>query len=304
MTYRDDLVEEVLLNLSGFLTDQELIGTLAGNIVSNAATFTVTGSVFADGATGFQPGIAEIGNELVYVGNVAPATGVFSLVSRGFRGTTAAAWVAGTQVRANPRVPRISVVRAINDTLQSLYPRLYGVNSTEFTASGSVMTYDLPATTVDVLKCSWQVPGPSGFWPTIRRWRFDPNASTSSATGKQVTIWEGMSGRKVQVVVRQTPGQFSLAAATNEDYTTATNLPEWTKEVVTLGAAFKIMSFMDAGTVSERTAEGALMGSQGGSGVSAQKLAAHLYAMYQERLTNAESQLRATHDVGTVHYTG
>jgi hypothetical protein len=302
MTTKSSLVEEVLLNLAGYLTDQELVGTLASGLTPSTATFTVNGAVFPDGA-GFQPGLAEVGDELVYVQQVNRSTGSFSGVLRGFRGTTAFNWPSGTLVRANPRVPRISVVRNINDTLRSLFPRLYAVSMYEFTMSGGQATYNLPANVTDVLSVQWSVPGSSQYWQPSRRWQFNPNAPTVSGTGRQLTVWDAQVSRTVQVVVKQTPGEFDETSGTNEDYTTATGLPEWTREVVSLGAAFRAVNYMDAGRVAERTVEGDWMGSQGGqTAVSAQKLAAHLFAMFNERMKAAEERLRAENNVGSVHF--
>lgn len=300
MANRDDLVEEVLLSLAGYLTDQELIGSLDATITSGATSFTVNGSVFPDGS-GFQPGLAEIGNELIYVGAVNPATGVFSSVIRGFRGTTAAAWTAGTVVRANPRVPRMKVIRAINDTLDEVYPRLFSVAETQITAYDFVTSYDLPADCADVLQVSVQEPGLASAYRSSYRWQFVPNASDESATGKQLQVGDAWSGSEIHVVYAKAPVKFSEASATNEDFTTATGLQDWCREVVTLGSAYKVMAFLDAGRIAERTAEGDLLAMQSPIG-TAQKLSQHLFALYQERLARAEARLRSVNDVGSIHY--
>ena len=57
MSSRDEMVDEVLLNLAGYLTDQELVGTLASTIGPTDSSFVVNGSVFPDGV-GFQPVMA------------------------------------------------------------------------------------------------------------------------------------------------------------------------------------------------------------------------------------------------------
>lgn len=299
MANRDDLVEEVLLSLAGYLTDQELIGTLSAPVGASDTTFTVTGSVFADGS-GFQPGVAELGNELIYVGAVNPTTGVFSNVIRGFRGTTAAAWSAGSQVRANPRVPRAKVIRAVNDTLDEVFPRLYAVDGDQFASTGGVTAYDIPADAVDVLSVGFQGTTASDYRAS-KFWQFVANPSDESVTGKQVQVGDFWSGADIHVVYAKAPEKFSEAAGTNEDFTTATGLPDWCREVVTLGAAYKVMAFLDAGRIAERTAEGDLLAMQSPIG-TAQKLSQHLFALYQERLSRAEARLRQQYDVGSVHY--
>lgn len=300
MANRDDLVEEVLLSLAGYLTDQELIGSLASTLTTSTSTFTVNGSVFPDGS-GFQPGLAEIGNELVYVGAVNPATGEFSNVIRGFRGTTPVAWTAGTVVRSNPRVPRAKVIRAINDTLDEVYPRLYSVAETQIVAYDFVTSYDLPASAVDVIAVSVQEPGLASAYRQSYRWQFVANPSDESVTGKQIQVGDAWSGSEIHVVYAKAPVKFSEASGTNEDFATATGLDDWCREVVTLGAAYKIMAFLDAGRIAERTAEGDLLALQSPIG-TAQKLSQHLFALYQERLNRAEARLRQQYDVGSIHY--
>lgn len=300
MANRDDLVEEVLLSLAGYLTDQELIGTLAAPVGAGDTTFTVSGSVFADGS-GFQPGLAELGTELIYVGAVNPSTGVFSNVIRGFRGTTAAAWGAGSQVRANPRVPRSKVIRSINDTLDEVYPRLWAVGEAQFPAYDFVTSYDLPADALDVVSVAMQEPDVASAYRQSQRWQFIANASDESLTGKQIHVGDAWSGSDIHVVYAKAPVKFSEAAGTNQDFTTQTGLQDWCREVVTLGAAYKVMAFLDAGRIAERTAEGDLLAQQSPIG-TAQKLSQHLFALYQERLSRAESRLRQQYDVGSVHY--
>ncbi len=300
MANRNDLVDEVLLSLAGYLTDQELLGTTASSLTASATSFTVTGSVFPDGS-GFQPGLAEIDGELVYVGSVNPGTGAFTNVIRGYGGTTAATHTIDSVVRANPRIPKIKVVRAINDTLDEVYPRLYGVSETQFASVDNVVAYDIPATAVDVLAVAFQEPDLASAWRRSNRWEFVANASTESATGKQILVGDAWSGCDIHVTYAKAPETFSEVWATNEAFSTATGLPDWCREVITLGATYKIAAFMDAGRIAERTAEGDLLAQQSPIG-QGQKLSQHLYALYQERLSRAELRLRATYDVGAIHY--
>ncbi len=299
---RNDLVEEVLLMCGGFLGDQELVGTLSGSLTDSATTFTVTGSVFGDGAvSGFQPGVIEVDHELMYVGAVNPSTGVFSNVIRGFRGTTAATHASAAMVRDHPRVPRIQVVRAINQTLAGLFPRVYGVAEQETAYTNMVYAYDIPATAVNVLGVAIQEPDIASGWHRSRRWSFVSNATTESTTGKQVFVADAWVGSTIHVTYAKAPGTFSEASGTNEDFATVTFLPEWCRELVVLGAAYRLIGLLDAGRLAERTAEGDLLAQQSPTG-GAQKLGAFLYAQFQERLASAELQLRAQYDVGSVHY--
>lgn len=303
MTTRDDLVEEVLLNLGGFLTDQELTGSLASPIGAGDTSFTVTGSVFTDASqSGFRPGVCEVGSEVIYVGAVNPTTGQFTGVIRGFRGTTASAWPGGTQVRDNPRVPRLRVVKALNDTLAELHPRVYAVVTTTATGLSPYSTaIELPATTSDVLNVFLSIPGVSSAWTPSRRWKYIAQGTTVSTSKKLVQVLDAWDGAEAQIVCARPAGQFVEASGTNEEYTAATALPVWTKELLTLGAAYKLVAYLDAGRIAERTAEGDLLAVQTPIG-QGQKLSAHLFALFSSRLDAAEARLRGENNIGGVHY--
>lgn len=300
MANRNDLIDEVLLSLAGYLTDQELLGTTASSLTASVTAFTVTGSVFPDGS-GFQPGIAEIDGELVYVGSVNPGTGAFTNVIRGYGGTTAATHTIDSIVRANPRVPKVKVLRAINDTIDEVYPKLYAIDEKQITAYDFVTSYDLPADAVDVISVSIQEPGLASAYRASYRWQFIANPSDESATGKQIQVGDAWTGSEIHVVYATAPTKFSETWATNEDFSTATGLPDWCREVITLGAAYKVMAFLDAGRIAERTAEGDLIAMQSPIG-TAQKLSQHLFALYTERMNRAEARLRSQYDVGSIHY--
>lgn len=291
-----DLIEEVLLNLEGYIEDQDVFGTLHAAVTNSALTFQVDGAVFPDGS-GFSPGIVELGDELVYVQAVDRATGVFSGCLRGWRGSTAVAWPAGTLVRNNPRFPRLSVKRAINDTLESLYPRVYSVKTTEFTYQGSRLTYDLPADCREVVDVSWLEPGASRKWVQARRWAFDRDSASSSATGRTLELYDASPGRTVKVTYEAEPTTLTLLA----DLFSATGLPSWCKEIVVLGACWRLLANLDAGNVGSRAAEQRLVNGQAplGSGVQVAKQFAQ---MFELRLQAAEARLRQEHDV-RIRYT-
>lgn len=297
---RNDLVEEILLNMGGYLGDQELMGTLSGSINETASSFTVTGSVFGDSsASGFQPGVIEVGHELMYVGAVNPTTGVFSNVIRGFRGTTAAAHSSGAVVRDHPRIPRVRVVRAINETLATLHPRLYKITVAQ-SALVDYTIFELPATAVDVLDVSIVTPLNPNEWGRSRRWKYVANAPEVTS-GKCVQVFDAWSDGEVQVTYAQRCGSFSEASGTNQDYETQIGLPEWTREVVVLGASYRIAGYLDAGKIAERTAEGDLLAQQSPIG-QGQKLGQFFYAQFQEALAAAEFRLKSLNDVGGTHY--
>ena len=286
------LIEEVLLDLEGFVEDQDIFGTLHAGITDSANTFTLDGAVFPDGS-GFSPGILEVGDELVYVQAVDKTTGVCSGVLRGWRGTTATAWPTGTLVRNNPRFPRVAVTRAINNTLRAMYPRVYAVKSTEFTCQAGRVRYDLPADAREVLDVTWSAPGPSRSWVPVRRWDFDRDAPSVSATGRAIEIIDAQSGRTVHVQYQAEPAALS---GLTDDFEDVTGLPSWCEEIVVLGACWRLVAHLDAGTVGTRTAEQRLVNGQVpmGAGVQVAKQYAQMFELHMQQ---AEQRLRQEFDV-------
>lgn len=284
------LIEEVLLDLEGYIEDQDVFGTLHASLSDSALTFTLDGAVFPDGS-GFSPGILEIGDELVYAQAVDKTTGVVTGALRGWRGTTPTAWPAGTLVRNSPRLPRIAVKRAINHTLRAMYPRVYAIKSETFTAQGGKVRYSLPADVVEVLDVAWSVPGATGSWENARRWDFDRNAA--GVTGRAVEVIDVMAGRSVSVTYQAEPGTLDNLT---DDFTTATGLPEWCEEIVVLGACWRLIQHLDSGTVGTRTAEQRLINGQVpiGSGV---QIAKQYAQMFELRMEQAAERLRQEHDV-------
>lgn len=292
MTALGDLIEEVLLDLEGFIEDQDIFGTLHANVAAGDLTFTLDGAVWPDGS-GFSPGILEVGDELVYVQAIDKTTGVCSGVLRGWRGTTATAWPAGTLVRNNPRFPRVAVKRAINHTLRAMYPRVFAVKSTEFTCQASRIRYDLPADAREVLDVSWSAPGPTRQWVPVRRWDFDRNAPVSSATGRAIELIDALPGRTIQVTYQAEPAPLSALA---DDFETVTGLQSWAQEIVVLGACWRLVAHLDAGTVGTRTAEQRLINGQVPMGAGVQ-VAKQYAQMFELRMNEAAERLRQDNDV-------
>lgn len=287
MANLEDIIEEVLLNLEGYVGDQDVYGTLHADITSTATSFIVDGSVFPDGS-GFSTGLVEIGTELVYVQNINRTTGEFSGVLRGFRGTTAAAHLANTGVRNNPRFPRIAVSRAINDTIKSLYPRIFAVKKLELTINGGVAQYDLPANTLNVLSVQILEYGISQTWRRSKRWNFDTTGGSNSTTGKVVNIFDAPASRPVQVVYTTEPTALEFG----DDFSTVSGLPEWTRDIVVFGTCWRLASFIDSAKVAVMSAEQGLLNQQSPVG-SGSNLAKQFGGIFQARLQEAEIRIKA-----------
>lgn len=285
MTTIVDLIERVLLNLEGYTGDTDIYGTLADDISDTDTSFTVLGSTFADGS-GFSTGLIEIGTELVYVQNIDRTTGEFSGVLRGFRGTTASAHGAGTRVRNNPRFPVASVKNAINDTVQSLYPRLVAVKTTEFNGNGARVQYELPSETLQVLSVKWLPTGPSKAWADIKRWQFNNFGGSNATTGKTIDILAPANSRPIQIVYTAEPGTV--------DYLTTLadlGLPKYAEEVIIFGTCWRLASFIDSSKVAQNTAEQFLINNNQATGNSSgTALAKYFLGMYEQQLSLAQQR--------------
>jgi hypothetical protein len=98
---------------------------------------------------------------------------------------------------------------------------------------------------------SWQDIGPSKEWINVRRWTFDPKAEavTWDAGAQTVTIGDYITpGRTVKVNYIKQPSAFT---ASNEVFTTQTGYPESARDVVILGAAYRLLTYLDPARASQ-----------------------------------------------------
>lgn len=288
MANLEDIIEEVLLNVEGYIGDQDIYGTLHSSITNTANTFVVDGPAFQTGS-GFATGIVEVGEELIYVQEIDSTTGTFSSVLRGWRGTTATAHGAGTRVRNNPRFPIISVKRAINDTIKAMYPRVFAVKTTELTYNGITTQYDLPSDVINVLSVYYKKPGPSKAWLPVRKWNFENRAGSNSTSGRAVNVYNGVAGYPIQITYIAEPSTLDIG----EDFATVTGLPEWAREVIVFGACWRLASFIDSGRIANTTAEQALISTNKYDNASGTNLSKYFLAIYNQRLMEAEARQKA-----------
>jgi hypothetical protein len=295
MTTFNDLAEEVLINLEGFTMRQDRTTYLTAAIDDNDLTLALASG------DNIGKGILEIDDELLHIDSVdrSDRSAVISPFGRGYRGTTAASHTVNTKVTFAPSFPRISVKRAINDTLRAIYPNVYGVATYTFTFNASQNTYQLPVAAETIIAVSWDSIGPSGEWLPIRRWRHDPMAATADfANGNSITINEGIvPGRTIQVVYAKTPTPLSANA---DVFTTVTGLEETSRDLVVYGASYRMASFLDPGrlTFTSPEADANDQTRPFGSGTST---ARYLYSLYQQRLQEETNRLNGKYPV-RVHY--
>jgi hypothetical protein len=296
MTTFNDMVEEVLINLEGFTLRQDRTTYLTAAIDNDDLTMSLASG------DNIGKGIVEIDDELIHLDSVdrSDRSATISPFGRGYRGTTRVSHNSLTKVTFSPSFPRLSVKRAINDTIRAVFPNIFGVASTTFTYNAAQTTYSLPANAETVLAVSWDSIGPSGEWIPIRRWRQDPTAATAEyATTNSISIYDSLvPGRTVQVIYTKEPTALSSGS---DVFTTVTGLSESVRDVIIYGAAYRMVSFLDPGRLTFTSPEADQNDTtrQFGAGTNT---ARYLLALYQQRLQEESQKLNGKYPV-RVHYT-
>ena len=286
-------------NLIGYTLRQDRLTYLTNTGgVNNTATVFNVGS-----ADNLAKGIIEIDDELIWIDSFSKQSSSMTAApgfGRGYMGTTPAPHAENAMVTLAPSFPRTSIKKAINDTIKSYYPKLWGVASTTFTFNASQTTYALPDDAETVLYMSWQTTGSSQEWLPVNRWRIDPMANAATFnTNVTVNIYENIQpGRTVQVWYTTEPNTLD---ANTDDYADVTGLPESTVDVTILGAAYKLLSFLDAGRINLSSAEADLNDTKNpyNSGASASR---YIFALFQQRLQEEALKLSDKYPI-RLHYT-
>ena len=283
----NEMVNEVKTNLQGYTLKQDRLTYL------NAAINSVATSMVVGSSSNLAKGPIEIDDEIIWIDNFNTASNTLNAApgfGRGYQGTTPTNHAQYAQVTLSPSFPRISIKKAINDTINSLYPKLWAVDSFTFTFNASQTTYALPDDLEQILFVSWQTTGSSKEWLPVNRWRADGMANISTFnTTNTINIYENIQpGRTVQVYYTTTPDTLEN---NSDDFADVTGLPASCQDVVTLGAAYKLLSFVDSGRISLTSAESDLADSKIPSGAGANN-SRYIYALYQQRLNEEALKLQ------------
>ena len=294
-----EMIDEIRTNLAGYTLRQDRITYLTNSGgISNTDTSITVGS-----QSNLAKGIIEIDDELIWIDTFDKSNNTLTVApgfGRGFQGTTAAPHAQYAQVTLAPTFPRQTIKKAINDTIKSYYPKLWGVASTTFTFNAAQTTYPLPDDAETVLYMSWQTTGSSQEWLPINRWRVDPMANAATFnTNVTVNIYENVQpGRTIQVWYTTEPNTLD---ASTDDYADVSGLPESTYDVTILGASYKLLSFLDAGRINLSSAEADLNDTKNpyNSGAAASR---YIFALYQQRLQEEALKLSDKFPI-RLHYT-
>lgn len=294
-----EMIDEIRANLQGYALRQDRI-----TYVTNSGGLTTTSnSITVGSANNLAKGVIEIDDELIWIDSFNQSTNTMTVApgfGRGYQGTTASPHAQYAQVTLSPTFPRVNIKKAINDTINSFYPKLWATSYTTFTFNASQTTYALPDDAEQILYMSWQTTGSSQEWLPVNRWRMDPMANAATFnTNNTVNIYENIQpGRTVQVWYTTEPNTLD---ANTDDYEDVTGLPSSTYDVTVLGASYKLLSFLDAGRINLSSAEADLNDTKNpyNSGASASR---YIFALYQARLQEEALKLADKYPI-RLHYT-
>lgn len=293
------MAEEVSRKLAGFTLRQDRQTHLTSALNTTATTIDV------DTAVNVSTGIIQIDSELIYVSGYDRTSKTLTVppYGRGYNGTLPASHSSGSRVVISPTFPIVDVKQSINDTILAVGKDLFVTGTTTFTFSPAVSTYALPDEVDNVLGISWQSTGPTKEWVPIRAYRIDKMANVATwNSGKTITILQGVEpGRTIQVFYTTAP---TVMENDTDDFEVVTGLPSSCRDVIILGASYRLASYIDPGRMTFSSAEAdqqsQIAGRAYGAGTNAAK---YLLALYQQRL-NEEIQKLQDHYPIRVHYTG
>lgn len=293
-----NMVDEALLNLSGYTLRQDRSTHLTQEINASALTLNL-----AD-VSNIGKGVVEIDDELLWIDSYdrVSNTATIAPYGRGYNGTTAAVHTINSRVTVAPTFPKAVVKKAINDTIDAVFPQLFATGVHVFNFNSAKTTYSLPAEAETILYVSWQPTGSTEEWMPLRNWRQDPLANTTAFTsGNTISVYDNVqSGRKVQVYYTKKPTTLS-SSASSAVFETVTGLPSSCKDVILYGASYRLASFIDPGRLNYSSAEAdnADTKIQYGSGASTARF---MLGLYQQRLNEEAGKLRDVYPT-RIHYT-
>ena len=303
MTTLTNMIDEVAVNLSGYTFQQDR-ATYLTQPVTTTTSSSASPLVLQLGSTdSVGKGTIEIGEELMWVDSFdrVANTATVAPFGRGYLGTTASTHALDTKVTISPTFPRFNIKRAINDTIRALGANIFAVKTTTFTFNSAVSTYAFNDLNIkSIISVTWQSIGPSKEWIPLRRWDFDSLASTAAfgANAQTITLGEApVSGRTVKIIYATDPSPFT---SNSDEYTTVTGLPESTRDVVILGAAYRLLSFLDPARASQVSPQADETDSKRPYGAS-QTATRQLYALYTQRLDEETKAHQQNYPV-KVHY--
>jgi hypothetical protein len=248
-------------------------------------------------------GVVEVDEELMWIDSFdrISNTATVSPWGRGYLGTTAATHSLDAKVTISPTFPRYVIKKAINDTVRAVGSSIFAAKVTTFTFNAARTTYDFDGLNIqNILTIMWQSVGPSQEWIPVRRWSWDSVADTTAfgANSQTITIGDYITpGRTVKVIYATDPEAFTT---NSQDFSTQTGLPESCKDLIILGSAYRLLTYLDPARASQVSPQADETDAKRPYG-SSQSATKQLYSLYIQRL-NEETQRQQTLYPIRVHY--
>lgn len=293
MTYTlAQMMDEVQINLSGYTYQQDRSTYLVSAVTTTTSPSSSPTILSLGSASDLGKGIVEIDEELLWVDSVdrVANTATISPYGRGYLGTTASTHAVDAKVTVSPIFPKESIKKAINDTIHAVGGAVYATKQTTFTYNAAITTYSFSGLSIEnILAMSWQDIGPTKEWIRIKRWDFDPYADVDTWGNNTQTVTIGdvvIAGRTVKVMYATSPSVFT---ASNQDYATQTGLPESTKDVVILGAAYRLLQYLDPARAAQYSPQADEIDAKRPFGAS-NTAVRQLFALYTQRLNEERAK--------------
>lgn len=300
----DSLTDEVLMNLAGYTLNQDRATYLTAAFTSLTSPSSSPLVLSLHSTDNVGKGIIEINDELMWVDSFdrVANTATIAPFGRGYLGTTPSAADVDDKVTISPTFPRYSVKRAINDTIRAMGSSLSAIKQTTFTYNPAVTTYEFQDLgIVSILRMMWQDIGPSKEWIPIRRWDFDSFADVATwGSGSQtVSVYDYITpGRTVKVMYATEPTPLTNGT---DNFENVTGLPITSKDIVILGASYRLLTFIDPARLSQTSPQADEIDAKRPFGASS-TVARQLLALYTARLAE-ETQHQQSQYPARIHYT-
>jgi hypothetical protein len=299
----NDMIDEVLINLAGYTYQQDRATYISQDVPDTASTIASPIILQLASTENIGKGTIEINEELIWLDSFDRVSNTATVPpwGRGYLGTSTAEHTAGTKVTITPTFPRYVVKKAINDTISSFGATIFAVKTTSFTFNAAQTTYAFNNLNIhNIMSLMWQDIGPSQEWFPIRHWTWDSLASSAAfgAEAQTVTIGDYVQpGRTIKVVYATDPEPFTTNA---QEYSTQTGLPNSTRDVVILGASYRLLTYLDPARAAQVSPQADETDSKRPFGAS-QSATKQLYALYQQRLNEETQRQQAQYPI-RVHY--
>jgi len=302
MSTLEQMTDRIDTLLHGYTMNTESTTWLTAAATTSATTISVNDASVA------SRGFIQIDDELMYVNSTNNIDNVLTLApwGRGQRGSVAVAHDNLSKVIAAPVFPRYEIKKAINDTINSVYPQIFAIGQYQFNYIAARTTYDIPDEVQNILTVTHSVIGPSKEWLPVRAWQIDRTANPT-AFGDGTNFGHSLSvyspivpGRPVNVAFAKRPSLFDINSTASQEMSTVTGLPSYAEDVLVYGAAFRMISFLDPARLGPLSAEADVLDNQRGASSGA-NAARFLFNVYNTRLNEVAENMRRQFPVRS-HY--